>query len=815
MNENSETSLQPVHRVAVLGAGVMGRAIAAHLANTGFGVLLLDLPPAEAPPRREEPATGSGSAGTIRDRLAREAIVGLARTRPAPLFLPGLARRIEAGNLEDDLPRLAEVDWVIEAVVERLDVKKSLFERVAEHVRPSTVLSTNTSGIPMRAIAESLPARLRPRFLGTHFFNPPRYMHLLELVPGPDTDPGLVDALRQLAEERLGKGVVIAKDRPNFIANRIGTYGLLRAVQLMDEHGLGVEAVDLLTGPFLGRPKSATFRTVDLVGLDVVLHVAGNIREAAPDDPQIEIFTPHPVLQKMVDEGLLGTKAGGGFYRKVKTDQGPQIETLDLATLHYRARQKARFPEIDALRNQEDLRARLGALVTTEGKGAAYAAALLVDTLRYAAEVAGEIADDLASIDRAMRWGFGWKLGPFETWDALGMAAVAETMERQGAPPPRWVQQHLASGASSFYVETAVEGRAERATLALDGEGLTAVPRRPAVLRLRPGHEGPRRIEGNAGASLWDLGDGALGLEFHSKMNSLGGDAMTMAAKACARAEREFEAMVVANEGETFSVGANVALLLLAAVEGEYDEIDLMVRQFQRMTMGLRRCTRPVAVAPFGLTLGGGVEITLHGDAACASAEVYMGLVEAGVGLVPAGGGTKEFYLRMLDGQGPGADPRRAAQRAFETIGLGKVSTSALEARELGFLSDRDQIVPNPDRLVASAKARALALARSGYAPPAEREDVPVGGADTLALLEVGLHNYRAAGQISEHDARIGRKLAGILSGGAHRTGAPPHVVSEQQLLDLEREAFLSLCGERKTLERIQHMLKTGKPLRN
>lgn len=789
MNDTSDHRRPALHRVAVLGAGTMGRAIAAHLAGAGLEVRLLDLPTDGDP-----------------DRIARESLAQLTKDRPAPLLHPSHARRIRPGNFDDALPELASMDWVVEAVVERLDIKRELLARVAEHLGPDAILSTNTSGIPVAAIAEALPPDVRRRFLGTHFFNPPRYMHLLELIPAPDTDPAVLAGLREVATSRLGKGVVLAKDRPNFIANRIGAYGVLRTVELMVEHGLTVEDVDALTGRLLGRPKSATFRTADMVGLDVLLHVAANVVDGAPDDPELATFQPHELLTKMVDQNLLGTKTGSGFYRKEKGPEGTRILTLDLDSLEYREKRKGRFPELETIKPLETLPQRLRAMAKSDGRGARFAWEVLRDTLRYAASVAGEIADDLDAIDNAMKWGFGWDLGPFETWDALGLARTADRMAEEGRPAPQWVLDRIEAGAESFHGVDA-EGRA---TCLSPVETTPTILRpRPNVLTLEERPEGPREVLRNAGASLWDLGDGVLGLEFHSKMNSLGGDAVAMAATAVARAEEGFDAVVVGNHGTHFSAGANIAMLLFSALEGEWEEIDLMVRQFQRMTMGLRRCVRPVVVAPFSLTLGGGAEVTMHGDVVCASAETYMGLVEVGVGLIPAGGGTKELYLRMLDAD-PLHDPRRAAQRAFETIGMAKISGSAHEARDLGLLQKSDTIVPNRDHLLFAAKQQALGLARSGYAPTPPRTDIAVGGADTLALLEVGLHNFHEARQISEHDRTIGRKLARILAGG-DATGP----VDEQHLLDLEREAFLSLCGERKTLERVQHMLKTGKPLRN
>ncbi len=802
LNMSSDFVPSVFRRAAVLGAGVMGRAIAAHLANAGLDVVLLDL---------ADPESAPDASPTERSRIAIESLKALSKDRPSPIYHRQIPSRIVAGNFDDNLDRLRDCDWVIEAVVERLDIKASLFEKIAPHLGPTTILTTNTSGIPIAALAETLPPELRPRFLGTHFFNPPRYMYLLELIAGPQTSAEVVDAMETFGESVLGKGVVRAKDRPNFVANRVGTYGMLRSVRLMLDQGLNPTEVDRLTGPLMGRAKSATFRTCDLVGLDTLLHVAANVVEGAPEDPEVETFQPIEVLEKMVEKKLLGTKSGGGFFRKVKTAEGSVIEALDLQSFEYTDRPKVKFPEIDAVRAIEDLDQRLVALFGAKGRGADYCWAVLRDTLRYAAAVGSEIADDIASIDRAMRWGFGWERGPFETWDLLGLERVAHRMEEDQRPAPQWVLDHIATGATSFYGETETHAY----TLDFDGAQKRELAPRPGVLWLEEGVHGPREIERKAGASLWDLGDGVLGFEFHSKMNAVGGDILQMSVRATELAERDFQAMVVGNHGANFSAGANLALLLMSAAEGEFDDIDLMIRQFQRMTVGLRRCARPVVIAPFGLTLGGGAEITLHGDQVVASAELYMGLVEAGVGLIPAGGGTKELYLRMLDRLGPHADPRDAAREAFQVIGMAKVATSAHEARELGFLRDRDTILLNRDRLLQAAKDRALQLAAAGYEPPPLRDEVPVGGADTLALLEVGLYNFHQARQISDHDRLIGTKLAHILSGGAHRSGPSPRQVSEQDLLDLEREAFLSLCGEQKTLLRIQHMLQTGKPLRN
>lgn len=794
------SSSAPLRKAAVLGAGVMGRAIAAHLANAGLKVLLLDLP---------APGTDPDSPARERNRLLHEAIQALPKDRPSPIYSRDTLDRIEVGNFEDDLARLGDADWIIEAVVERFDIKEKIFAAITPHLSASAILSSNTSGIQISRLAETVPESMRTRFLGTHFFNPPRYMHLLEVIAGPQTEPGIVQAIVRAGEHQLGKGVVVARDRPNFVANRIGTYAVLHSIRLMLEQGLNPTEVDFLTGPLIGHAKSATFRTVDLVGLDTLLHVAGNVTDGAPEDPARESFEVQPVLASMVDKGLIGAKAGQGFYRKQKGPEGSTIEALDLATLKYGPKPRARFAEIDPIRPLEKLEDRLKALLAAKGRGADYIWSTTRDILWYSAMVAGEIADDLTSIDRALRWGFGWQLGPFELWQTLGLARVAERMQADGVEPPEWVARHIEAGATSFYEDTP-EGRVE---LSLDGAGTQPAPARSGVLELRETPTGPRRIESNSGATLWDLGDEVLGLEFHSKMNSVGADIIQMVMRGAALAERDYRGMVVGNQGEHFSAGANLALLLMAAIEGEFDEIDIMIRQFQGMTMRLRGCARPVVVAPFSLTLGGGCEITLHGDAVTASAELYCGLVEGGVGLIPGGGGTKELYLRMLERHGN--DPRKAARAAFEVIGMAKVSTSGHEARELGFLRETDAVVLNPDHLIDAAKRRVLALDAAGYAAPLPREEIPVGGDDTLALVEVGLHNFLGGHYISEHDAVIGRKIGHVLSGGAHRSGPSPRVVSEQQMLDLEREAFLSLCGERKSLERIQHMLKTGKPLRN
>jgi 3-hydroxyacyl-CoA dehydrogenase len=748
----------------------MGAQIAAHLANAGVPVLLLDITPDAA-----------------RDGLERAR-----KTKPDPFFTPDTHKLIRTGGFDDTdkLSGIKQADWIVEAIVERLDIKQALLARVEEHRAADAVVSSNTSGIPIAALAAGRSEAFRRHWLGTHFFNPPRYLRLLELIPTPDTDPAILERIAVAGDRRLGKGVVIARDTPNFIANHIGLFGVMQTFRALETGEYTIEEIDAITGPAIGRPKSATFRTMDIAGLDVLAHVARNLGERLTDPSVREVFALPRLVEEMVKRGRVGQKAGQGFYKK---DASGEILTLDLETMEYRAKQSARMASLEAARNVEDMAERLRTLFTAKDKAGTFLRATLGPTLLYAAKVAPEIAHSIADIDRAMRWGFGWDMGPFETWDAIGIQTVVDAMGSTDVPPI--VDDALARG--SF------------AALPAFSSPPVAVHQPPAILA--DAKAGKRVVKKNAGASLVDLGDGVLCVEFHSKMNAIGGDTIQMLQAGVKEASTNFAALVVGNDAPNFSAGANLMLLLLEAQEGNWEDVDLIVRAFQGATMGLRYSDVPVVVAPGGLAIGGGCEIVLHGDHVQAAAESYIGLVEVGVGLIPAGGGTKELLARAMDATPASADPLPRVQDVFETIGFAKVSASAPDARRLGHLRESDGVTMNRDRVLADAKAKALALA-ANYVRPQPRDAIRVGGEGLQAALKLGVHLAWRAGRLSDHDALIGRKLAWVLTGGTL-----PHagVVSEQQLLDLEREAFLSLCGERKTQERIAHTLKTGKPLRN
>jgi 3-hydroxyacyl-CoA dehydrogenase len=800
-----------IEKTAVLGAGTMGAQIAAHLANAGIPVLLLDIAPREL--TAEEQAKGlTLESKEVRNSAARAGFEAAKKARPAAFFTPERAALVRVGNFEDDLPKLKECDLIIEAVVENIEIKRSLYEKVEEHRRQGSVVATNTSGIPVRQLAEGRSEDFRAHFLGVHFFNPPRYLHLVELIRTEWTKPEVSCAMFGFLDGRLGKGVVVAKDRPNFIANRIGTFGAMLTIKTMLDDGYSIEEIDKLTGQAVGRPKTATFRTFDLVGLDVFTHVAKNLYEAVADDEEREVFIAPGFLTRMVGQGILGNKTKGGFYRKQKGEgEKGEILTLDHASLEYKPSQRVKLPALDAAKNIEATPERIKSLVWGKDRAGAFLWKTFSRTFRYAANRIPEIADTVVEVDRAMRWGFNWELGVFETWDAIGVEKSVARMKEEGQNVPANVEKMLDSGAKSFYKTE----NGQQFYFDFASEKYVPVNEQPGVIILKSVKERSGVVKKNAGASLVDIGDGVACLEFHSKMNAIGGDMLQMIKQSLAEVEKNFVGLVVGNQAPYFSVGANLMLILLEAQEENWDDIDLMVRAFQNATMSLRYSSKPVVVAPFGLVPGGGCEIAIHGDRVRAAAETYIGLVEVGVGVIPAGGGTKEMLLRALDSIPKGmddADPFPFVKRAFETIALAKVSTSAEEARSLGYLRDEDSISMNGDRLIADAKQEVLALHTTGYVEPQPRTDILALGNPALATLKLGIHQMKRGGFISDYDANIGEKLARILTGGDLNH---PTRVSEQYILDLEREAFLSLCGQRQTQERMAAMLKTGKPLRN
>ena len=762
-----------IRTVGIVGAGTMGAQIGALFASIGVDVWLLDLTP----------------------QLSKESVERVRKLKPDPFYTPDAASRIRTGGFEEQFDALADCDWIIEAVVERADIKRPLLERIDKIRRPGTIVSTNTSGLSVAALAEGRSEDFRRHWLGTHFFNPPRYLRLLEIVPTPATDPDVLARVSAYADLRLGKGVVVAKDTPNFIANHIGIHGVFRVLDVLATGQHTIEEIDAMSGPAIGRPKSATFRTLDIAGIDVFAHVARTLAETLTDPDARRAFEPPPLIQELLKRGWIGEKAGQGFYKRVKSPGGEsQILVLDPATMDYRPSQHVSLPALEAARAIEDPGQRLRTLFLGKDSVGEFMRSTLGASLLYAAQVAPDIAHGIDDVDRAMRWGFGWDTGPFEIFDAIGVRSVLDAVPH-GATAPALAKQVLDAGRDRF----------RDGALAPAGAGLEI---------LRSARERSRIVKQNAGASLIDLGDGVLAVEFHSKMNAIGGDAIEMLHAATREAASNFRALVVGNESVNFSAGANLMMVLMEAQEGNWEEIDMMVRAFQSATLALKYADVPVIVAPVGLAIGGGCEIVLHADRVQAAAETYLGLVEVGVGLIPAGGGTKEMLIRCLESSPPGpqVDLLPYVQRAFETIAFGKVATSGPDAKRLGYLRSTDAITMNRDRLIADAKARALARVAEGYQPPARPTAIPVGGENLLATLSLGVHLARRGDRISDHDALIGRKLAWILSGGSlpHRT-----TVSEQYVLDLEREAFISLCGEPKTLERIGYTLKTGKTLRN
>ncbi len=799
--EGEVAMVKRIKRAAVLGSGVMGSGIAAHLANVGIPTLLLDIVPRER--TKEEEARGlTFEHKAVRNRLANQALQKLLKQKPAPLMAKEKLALIETGNFEDDLHRLAEADWIIEVVVENLDIKKQLFAKIDAVRREGSIVSSNTSGISVEAMSEGRSEDFKKHFLGTHFFNPPRYLKLLEIIPTKATDPEVVAFMKEFGEEVLGKGVVIAKDTPNFIANRIGTYGLLVTVREMIKGGYSVGEVDSVTGPLIGRPKSATFRTLDVVGLDTFIHVANNVFEKV-DGEEKEVFRTPDFMKAMLEKGWLGSKAGQGFFLK----KGKDILELNYETLEYEPSKKLKTPAVEMSKQAKGLSNKLKALVYSDDRAGELLWNILSPVLLYSAQLLGEIADDIVAIDRAMKWGFGWEFGPFETWDAIGVEASVRKMQEEGKNVPDWVAQMLAAGHTSFYK------RENGKVLVYDKGEYKPVSENPKVIHLKRLKEENRVIKKNSGASLIDLGDDVALLEFHSPNNAIGLDIVQMINDSLEEVDRNYKGLVIGNQGKNFCVGANLALILMEAQDDNYFEIELVVRQFQQAMMNIKYSPKPVVAAPFAMTLGGGTEICLPAARIQAAGETYMGLVEVGVGLIPGGGGNKELYIKYLNSlpNGVDFDLQKVANKVFETIATAKVSTSALEARELNFLNRQDGITMNGDHLLYDAKQAVISLYDSGYQPPV-RKKIPVVGESGYAALLLAAQSMHLSGYATEHDVKIAKKLAYVIAGGKVPYGTE---VDEQYLLDLEREAFLSLVGERKSQERMQHMLVKGKPLRN
>ena len=812
--------MKRINKVAILGAGTMGARIAAHFANAGVPSYLLDI----VPPDADAPA---------RNKIAAAGLDAAKKSKPAAFMDPSLARFVTVGNFDDDLKKLAEVDWIIEAVVENLDIKRALLRKVEAIRKPGTIVTTNTSGLPVGKISEGFSDDFRWAWFGTHFFNPPRYMRLLEIIPTPDADQAAIDAIAHFCDVRLGKGVVIAKDTPNFIGNRIGTFSVLNVIRLMQEMDLTIEEVDALTGQAVGWPKSATFRTIDLVGLDILGHVVGNMTTNVHDE-RSDLRLPGFFTQ-MLQHKWLGDKTKGGFYRKAKGHGGKEDERLALnwKTLEYHPRQKPKFAALDMAKNIEDTGARLRTLLGLEGggpqkadKAGAFLWSALSDLWTYSANRVPEISNSIVEIDRAMRLGFNWELGPFELWDAAGVEATVARMKKEGKPVAANVERLLAAGRKTWYSDDP-KSPSGRKYWEMGTEDWEPVHVPAGVWSVTVAKKSNGVVKKNSGASLVDLGDGVGCIEFHSKMNSLGADIISLILQTLKPGGPgdNFDAFVITNDATNFSVGANLMLLLMSVQEEEWDDVDLAIRQFQGMTQAIKFSPKPVVVSAFGLCLGGGTEISLHAAARQPHAELYTGLVEVGVGLLPGGGGCKEMLLRAVDGATAARGGKisgdafagsiemlEAMKRAFETIATAKIATSAHEARALGFLNDGDRITMNRERVLSDAKARALELVRAGYEPPVPRTDIPAPGENLLATLKMGVHMMRQGDYVTDYEVKLGAKIAEVLCGGNITPGTP---VSEQYILDLEREGFKSLCGEKKTQERIQYTLKTGKTLRN
>jgi 3-hydroxyacyl-CoA dehydrogenase len=790
-----------IRKVAVLGSGVMGSRIACHFANIGLDVLLLDLK--HFPGSEEEKLSKDA-------QVAASALKGALKSNPSPIYSKKFASRINTGNFDDDLHRIKDCDWVIEVIVERLDLKKALFEKVEQHRKPGTLITSNTSGIPIEMMLDGRSDDFAEHFCGTHFFNPPRYLKLLEVIPSTKTKPEVVEFFMHYGDLFLGKTTVKAKDTPAFIANRIGVFSIMAIFKMMQKHQLSIEAVDAVTGPVSGRPKSATFRTSDLVGLDTLVKVARGVGQNCPQDEMKEWFAIPDFLQQMLDKKWLGDKTGQGFYKKTKDEDGKRvIEALNLETLKYSPKDKPRFESIGKARKANRLKSKLGILFDGGDEAANFYKDVTAAILAYAANRIPEIADELYQIDDALRAGFGWEVGPFETWDLIGFETVLKAIEEEGYQVPDWVRDFRESGNSSFYKSE----NGTRKYYSISKKSYETVPGTEAFVVL-DNFRSQEPVYKNKEATLHDIGDGVLCLEFHSKMNAIGSGTLSAINKSIDIAEKEgWNGLVIGNDATNFSAGANLAMMLMLAIEQEFDELNMAIRYFQNTVMRLRYSSVPCVVAPHGLTLGGGCEMTLHADSAVAAAETYIGLVEAGAGLIPGGGGTKEFVVRTSDSFYDGDPQLPKLIERFQTIATAKVATSGYEAFEIGVMhSDKDEVVINGSRVIAEAKRKVLELYNDGYVQKPQRDDILVLGRTALGALYAGVEAFGISNYASEHDMKIAKKLAFVMAGGDL---TQPTRVTEQYLLNLEREAFLSLLGERKTLERIQHILKTGKPLRN
>lgn len=797
-----------INKVAVIGSGIMGSGIACHFANIGVEVLLLDIVPRELLPAEEKKGL------TLKDRAVRNRIVNTSlqhalKSNPSPIYHKKFASRIQTGNLEDDIAKIKDVDWVIEVVVERLDIKQQVFDLVEKHRTEGTLVTSNTSGIPMHLMAKGRSEDFQKHFCGTHFFNPPRYLELFEIIPGPETSKETIDFLNGYGEKFLGKRPVIAKDTPAFIGNRVGIFNIMSLFRQTIKMGLTVEEIDKLTGPAIGRPKSATFRTVDVVGLDTLVRVAQSLQENLPQDESKDTFALPEYIQTMVDNQWFGSKTGQGFYKKVRNEDGSsEILTLDLNTMEYRKRQSASFAVLDQIQTINRLEDRYAVILSDKGKAGEFYRNFFGSLCAYSAMRIPEIADNLYQIDDAMCAGFGWKHGPFQIWNAIGVERGIEIIESEGFKVADWVTEMLAKGETQFY--TVKDGNTYYYNIEQKKQVMIPGQENSIVLNnIRKTKE----VYKNNELVVEDLGDGILNVEFRSKMNTIGGGVLDGLNKAIDIAEKDFQGLVLYNEGDNFSVGANIGLILMMAAEQEWDELNMAVRYFQNTSMRMRYSSIPTVSAPHALTLGGGCELSLHADKIVAAAETYIGLVETGVGLIPGGAGTKEMTLRTADSFVKGDVEINRLQQHLITIAMGKVSTSAYEAYDLGILEKgKDMVVVSKKRQLAIAKKQALLMAEAGYTKPIQRTDIKVMGKQALGALLVGTDQMHAGKYITDHDKKVVDKLAYVMSGGDLSENT---LVSEQYLLDLEREAFLSLCGERKTLERLQYMLKKGKPLRN